>query len=184
MQRDFYFSKVRLFFLSGLVLLLILVFSAALIVMAGSPEGNIGELIFVGLIDLLLVFCLYLMGKNFSSKEANVTVSDEGLTIRGPGGPGFMPWEEIDGVLPYEVHNNKLLGIVLKDEEKYIESLPKNKQRLARLNIKTGFPAFNIGLSNIKHKKELVDLLIEMKIPFYVPSTGKEPLDHENTSAH
>lgn len=183
MKRDFYFSRVRLFLLSGLLVLLIVGFSAALLVMAGSPDGNTGELIFVGLVDLLLLFCLYFLAKNFSRKEANVTVSDEGLTIRGPGGPGFMPWEEIDGVLPYEVHNNSLLGIILKDEEKYIETLSKNKQRLARLNIKTGFPAFNIGLGNLKHKKELVDLLIEMKIPFYLPSTDKEPLDHENTSA-
>jgi hypothetical protein len=183
MKRDFYFSRVRLFLLSGLVLLLIAGFSAALLVMAGSSEESTGELIFVGFVDVLLIFTLFLLAKNFSRKEANVTVSDEGLTIRGTGGPGFIPWEEIDGVLPYEVHNNSLLGIILKDEEKYLESLPKNKQRVAKINIKTGFPAFNIGLGNLKHKKELVELLIEMKIPFYLPSTEKEPLDHDHTSA-
>jgi hypothetical protein len=108
-------------------------------------------------------------------------VSDEGLTVRGSGGPGFIPWEEIDGMFPYEIHNNAFLGIILKNEEKYMESLPKNKQRLAKINIKTGFPAFNIGISNLKHKKELVELLDEMKIPFYVESRKQEPSDHANT---
>lgn len=181
MQRDFYLSKVRLFVLSALLVVLIIGFAAAVIFMVSNSEGNSIEIVFVGAVLLLLVCCLYFLVKNFSQKEANVTVSEEGLTVRGSGGPGFIPWEEIDGMLPYEVHNNAFLGIILKHEEKYMESLPKNKQRLAKINIKTGFPAFNIGLSNLKHKKELVELLDEMKIPFYVESKRQEPSNHVNT---
>jgi hypothetical protein len=176
-QRDFYLSKVRLFVLSALLVVLIIGFTAAVIVMASNPEGNSFEILFFGAVILLLVFCLYFLVKNFSQKEANVTVSDLGLTVRGSGGPGFIPWEEIDGMFPYQVHNNAFLGIILKDEEKYMESLPKNNQRLAKINIKTGFPAFNIGLSNLKHKKELVELLTEIQIPFYVESRRQEPAD-------
>lgn len=181
MQRDFYLSKVRLFVLSALLVLLIIGFTAAVMIMASNPEGSSLEILFFGAVILLLVFCLYFLVKNFSQKEANVTVSDEGLTVRGSGGPGFIPWEEIDGMFPYEIHKNAFLGIILKNEEKYMESLPKNKQRLAKINMKTGFPAFNIGLSNLKHKKELVELLTEMNIPFYVESRRQEPSEHVNS---
>lgn len=116
------------------------------------------------------------LGKTFFQKEANVTISDKGLTLRGTAGPGFIPWEDIEGILPYEVHNNATLGIIVKDEERYIEAMPRGGQRLARLNLKTGFPAFNIGLSNIKKKKELLDLLFEMNIPFFVETDEEEPV--------
>lgn len=177
MKRDFYFSKVRIFVLTALLAVLIIGFTGAVIYMLSDLEENGVAIVFFSAVDLLLVWSLFILGKNFMQKEANVTVSDAGLTLRGTAGPGFLPWEDIEGILPYKAHNNELLGILLKNEAEYIESLPKSKRRMAKINLKTGFPAFNIGLSNLKDKKELVDLLIEMKVPFYVQTNRKEPLE-------
>ncbi|MGA9225974.1 MAG: PH domain-containing protein [Mesobacillus sp.] len=180
MKRDFYLSKVRIFGLTALLSLLIIGFIVAGIYMLADPGENVAVIVFFGAVILLLIWSLFLLGKNFMEKEANVTVSEDGLTVRGTAGPGFIPWEDIEGMLPYEVHNNELLGILLKNEADYIESLPKNKRRLAKINLKTGFPAFNIGLSNLKDKKELVNLLAEMKIPFYIPTNNKETPEQSN----
>ncbi|MEH7883537.1 PH domain-containing protein [Bacillus sp. JJ1609] len=180
MKRDFYFSKARGFGLTALLVLLIIGFIVAEIYMLSDPGEHGAVIVFFSAVILLLIWSLFLLGKNFLQKEANVTVSEDGLTVRGTAGPGFIPWEDIEGMLPYEVHNNELLGIILKNEADYIESLPKNKRRLAKINLKTGFPAFNIGLSNLKEKKELVNLLVEMKIPFYIPTNNKETQQQSN----
>ena len=145
--------------------------------MLAEPEGNGMGMILFGALIFILGWSLLFLGKTFFQKEANVTISEKGLTLRGKAGPGFIPWEDIEGILPYEVHNNATLGIILKDEAKYINLMPKGGQRLARLNVRTGFPAFNIGLSNIKKKQELLDLLLEMNIPFFVETDSKEQID-------
>jgi len=181
MKRDFYFSKTRVFGLTAILVLLIIGFIVAEIYMLADPGEYGAVIVFFSAVILLLIWSLFLLGKNFMQKEANVTVSEDGLTVRGTAGPGFIPWEDIEGMLPYEVHNNELLGIILKNEADYIEALPKNKRRLAKINLKTGFPAFNIGLSNLKDKKELVNLLVKMKIPFYIPTNNKETLEQSNT---
>lgn len=177
MERDFHFSKVRLAFLFAVIGLVTIGFIIGFLSMLSEPEGNGMGMILFGALIIILGWSLLFLGKTFFEKEANVTISDKGLTLRGKAGPGFIPWEDIGGILPYEVHNNATLGIILNDEAKYIDSMPKGGQRLARLNVRTGFPAFNIGLSNIKKKQELLDLLLEMNIPFFIESTGEEQLD-------
>jgi len=173
MQRDFHFSKIRIFLLLAFMAALAVIFTFVFINLLSSPEKDTAGLLISGGLDLLFIWCVYFLGKVFFQKEANVTISDDGLTLRGTAGPGFIPWEDIEGVLPYEVHNNATLGIILQDEEKYIEAMPKKGRRLARLNQRTGFPAFNIGLSNIKEKSELIDLLMEMNVGFFL-ETGEE----------
>jgi hypothetical protein len=145
--------------------------------MLSQPKGNVMGVILFGALICILGWSLIFLGKTFFQKEANVTISEKGLTLRGKAGPGFIPWEDIEGILPYEVHNNATLGIILKDEAKYINLMPKGGQRLARLNVRTGFPAFNIGLSNIKKKQELLDMLLEMNIPFFVETDSKDQID-------
>jgi hypothetical protein len=179
MERDFHFSKIRIAFLFAVIGLVTIGFIIGFISMLSEPEGNALGMILFGALIILLGWCLVFLGKTFFEKEANVTISDKGLTLRGKAGPGFIPWEEIEGILPYEVHNNATLGIILNDEAKYIDSMPKGGQRLARLNVRTGFPAFNIGLSNIKKKQELLDLLLEMNIPFFIESNEEKQIDQE-----
>jgi hypothetical protein len=177
MERDFHFSKVRIALLFAIIGLLTIGFFAGFISVLSEPEGNGMAIILFGALVLILGWSLLFLAKTFFQKEANVTISDKGLTLRGKAAPGFIPWEDIEGILPYEVHNNATLGLILKDETKYINGMSKGGQRLARLNVKTGFPAFNIGLSNIKKKQELLDLLLEMNIPFFIESDGKEQID-------
>ncbi len=174
MEKDFYFSKQRIAFLFIFISLVTIGFFWGFLSMLSEPEGNGVGLILFGAIILILGWSLFFLGQTFFQKEANVTVSDRGLTLRGKAGPGFIPWMDIEGILPYEVHNNATLGIILKDEERYLNAMPKGGQRLARLNVKTGFPAFNIGLSNIKAKQELIDLLLELNIPFFIEAEDQE----------
>lgn len=179
MEKDFYFSKLRIAVLFFFISLVTIGFSWGFLSMMSEPEGNGGGLVLFGAIILILGWSLVFLGKTFFQKEANVTISDRGLTLRGKAGPGFIPWEDIEGILPYEVHNNATLGIILKDEEYYLNAMPKGGQRLARLNVKTGFPAFNIGLSNIKDKQGLIDFLLEMKVAFFIEADENELVDQE-----
>jgi hypothetical protein len=182
MEKDFHFSKLRIAVLFSIISLMTFGFTWGFLSMLSQPEGNGGALILFGAIILLLGWVLVFLGKTFFQNEANVTISDRGLTLRGKAGPGFIPWEDIEGILPYEAHGNATLGIILKDEERYLNAMPKGGHRLAKLNVKTGFPAFNIGLSNIKDKQGLLDLLLEMNIPFFIEADGTEPIDQERES--
>ncbi|MGD6844588.1 STM3941 family protein [Bacillus infantis] len=67
-------------------------------------------------------------------KSPLVSFSTEGLEVNGPGGPGQIAWEDFEGIFPYEVHGNAFLGVIVKDEEKYIERLPARKKRLVKIN--------------------------------------------------
>ncbi|RSD25071.1 PH domain-containing protein [Mesobacillus subterraneus] len=177
MERDFHFSKVRIALLFTVMLVLTLGSTLGFLAMLAEPEENGTGLVLFGVLILIFVWVLFFLGKTFFQKEANVTVSDKGLTVRGTAGPGFIPWEDIEGLLSYEVQNNATLGIILKDEEKYINAMSKGGQRLVGMNVKMGYPAFNIGMSNIKKKTELIDLLLEMNVPFFIEADEKEQID-------
>jgi hypothetical protein len=103
--------------------LLTIGFLAGFISVLSEPEGNGMAIILFGALVLILGWSLLFLGKTFFQKEANVTISDKGLTLRGKAAPGFIPWEDIEGILPYEVHNNATLGLILKDEAKYINGM-------------------------------------------------------------
>ncbi|WP_079507009.1 STM3941 family protein [Mesobacillus jeotgali] len=179
MEKDFHFSKMRIAVLFSLVCMTTIGFTWGFLDMLSEP-GNGGVLILFGAIILFFGWVLVFLGRTFFQNEANVTISDQGLILRGKAGPGFIPWEDIEGILPYEAHGNATLGVILKDEERYLNSMPKGGQRLARLNVKTGFPAFNIGLSNIKDKQGLLDLLLEMNVPFFIEGNGTEHSEQES----
>lgn len=83
---------------------------------------------------VLLFGCALPFARMIFDKSPLVSFSTEGLEVNGPGGPGQIAWEDFEGIFPYEVHGNAFLGVIVKDEEKYIERLPARKKRLVKIN--------------------------------------------------
>lgn len=66
-------------------------------------------------------------------------------------------WEDIEAFYPYQIRTQKVtqnfIGIILKNEQDYIDTLPKSVQKWAKFNIRTGYPAFSISLALIKKEQ-------------------------------
>ncbi|MDZ5474412.1 STM3941 family protein [Bacillus sp. 31A1R] len=169
MEKHFYLSKIKMVGVFILMILLTLAVAVMMVSMVVSEEGiPIVTFLFLGLIFLLFAWCTYFIGKKLFSDEPNVTVSPKGITLYGTQNPGFIEWDDIDGFFPYLYQRNRLLGVILKDEEKYIDNLSSTGKRLARMNQKMGFPSFNISMNLLKEEKAFLEALAENEAPFFI----------------
>lgn len=173
MEKHFYPSKRKLFGAFILFLLFTAVSLLIIISLFNSDEGMFPKVLF-SLIFLLFAFLLVFSGKKLFSNEPIISLFDHGLTLHGSINPGYIPYEDIDGVLPYEYQKTQLMGIIIKDEEKYIGKLSRKGKSLAQINQKTGFPPFNISLSYLKDPDTFIEFLVELEIPFFLPDDEKE----------
>lgn len=178
MEKRFYAAKGK-FFLFMLIVLAAGVFFAWLAadMVLNGENRELFMLIIYSLFAVLLFGCALLFARMIFDKAPLVTFSTEGLEVNGPGGPGLIVWEDFEGIFPYEVHGSAFLGVIVKDEEKYIERLPARKKRLVKINQGTGFPPFNISMNSLKHRKEFIEELEKREIPVLVV---EEELKKEN----
>jgi hypothetical protein len=73
-------------------------------------------------------------------------------------------WDDIETFIPYRMHSNSFIGIELKDEGKYAKLMPNKVKKLSRMNVRMGYPQYNIVLSHLKEKHLLIEEL-EKRIP-------------------
>jgi hypothetical protein len=178
MEKRFYAAKGKIF-LTMLIVLAAGVFFAWLAADMVLNEENreLFMLIIFSMFAVLLFGCALLFARMIFDNSPLVSFSTEGLEVNGPGSPGLIVWEDFEGIFPYEVHGNAFLGVIVKDEEKYIERLPARKKRLVKINQGTGFPPFNISMNSLKHRKEFIEELEKRELPFLV---DEEELKKEN----
>lgn len=169
-EKYFYDSKGRMIILSLMTIALSLSFGfiAISMLMGGIPMDLI---LFVFLMGITLILCptsFYLM-KKVKSNEPSVIVSEKGITINGYIPKiGFIPWGDVEGCLPYKLKGELLLGIVLYDEEKYLDKFTGMNRKILEANKGMGFPAINIAIESLKDGKGLLDSLEENKVPLLV----------------
>lgn len=80
------------------------------------------------------------------------------LTIKGDGiiesssasSIGFISYDEIEEFRIVNIYGQKVIGILPKNNQEFVEKLPKTKQRAANMNIKMSFPPASIRVDTAK----------------------------------
>ncbi|UOE96209.1 STM3941 family protein [Alkalihalobacillus sp. LMS39] len=120
------------------------------------------SLLFIALGVVLLSFMIYAIRK-VKENSPDVIISKRGIYL--DMFTVWIRWEDIEGILPYQLQGQTFFGVIVKEEEKYISPLKASKRNLIRINQKMGFPGFNISLTYIKHKEHLFEALDAYNVP-------------------
>lgn len=106
------------------------------------------------------LFILLMYVRKIGSGHPHVIVTAEFLQLYVlPTEKINIRWEDIEAYIPYRMHSNSFIGLVLKEEERYAKLMPKRMKKLSRMNVKMGYPQYNIVLSHLKQKKLLMEEL-------------------------
>ncbi|WP_158661033.1 STM3941 family protein [Bacillus kwashiorkori] len=175
-EKFFYFARGRMFFLSFLTLGLAVLFGGISINIAFNTleQDMIAFIVFVLTAIILLPVGIFIMKKALK-KEPAVIINSQGITIMAfyPA-VGYIPWEEIDGIIPYEVKGQPMIGFILHDEDKYLNKFSGVKKKLFLANRRMGFPAFNVPINNLKDKTGFLEALEENNVGVYIRDDGSE----------
>ncbi len=168
MEQHFYLAKGKMFGIFVLMVLLLLL-STALIgsMLFIDEELAIGTFTILVLIFLLFAWCTIFIGKKLVNSEPAVTVSPHGLTIY-MSEPIDIKWSDIEGFVPYVYQRNRFLGVVLTNENEYIDNLQPTGRRLAKLNQKLNFPAFNVSMNLLKEEEAFLEALGKNNAIFFM----------------
>lgn len=170
-EKLFYDSKGRMVGLSILTITLSIAFGfAAISMLTGGMEMEpLMFILLIGITLILLPTSFFLM-KKVKNNEPSVIVNEKGITINGYIPKiGFIPWEDIEGCLPYSLQGQLLLGFVLYDEEKYLNKFTGMNRKILEANKGMGFPAVNIAIKNLKDREGFLNSLEENKVAFFIP---------------
>lgn len=75
--------------------------------------------------------------KKFFDNKPGLIFSSAGITDNNSGvAAGLIPWSEISGFNIYEIHKQKMLVVLLKNPDKYLEIGSAIKRTLNRANYK------------------------------------------------
>jgi hypothetical protein len=106
---------------------------------------------------LCLVYAIY----RLVVRKPAVVVNKDGIFDNASAaGAGFIRWEEIANIFPYDYMGHRMLGINLVDEAAILARQPALKRALARMNGKIVAP-FNIPQSTLPISVD--ELLVEIK---------------------
>ncbi|WRP04580.1 STM3941 family protein [Rossellomorea aquimaris] len=130
--------------------------------------------IIVALGGLFFLFCLIQIFKKLSYNVPHVSLTQEYLILYVlPEHPVHISWEDIESYIPYEIYRNAFIGLILSNEEKYREKMPDKLKRMSKVNVKMGYPQYNIVKGSLKEPQQLLDEL-NLRIPdTKVVSKGK-----------
>lgn len=154
----FYYSKGKLVALTFISFLIGAICAAVSYIAFLNGDSLIGAIALLGALLLLFVGALYI--KKVVNPNPYVIMTDQDLTLYVTNHePVHISWEDIVGVLPYEIHRNKFLGLELANEEKYEDQMPEKVKRMSKLNTKMGYPMYNIILNQLKDPNGLIEAL-------------------------
>ncbi|GAA0327422.1 hypothetical protein GCM10008967_17410 [Bacillus carboniphilus] len=154
----FYESKGKLVFLA----LMSIVFIGLLLYFSfltfAEQDYLVGVLLLLG--AAFFGLCLAMIGKKLFSKNPYLILNKQYLTIFVlPNSPVQIRWEDINDYIFYEIQRNKFIGLSLDNEEGYSKLMPEKMKRLSRINVKMGYPQYNIVFGNLKEKQRLLEEL-------------------------
>ncbi|MBM7648675.1 hypothetical protein JOC78_001621 [Bacillus ectoiniformans] len=155
---DFYESKTKLGLLAILSLAFVLlpIYIAYEMFQENSPLIGFLTVLFA----IFMGWVTYLLIKKTMNTNPYVTVTDSALILYVlPDHPVHVDWHDIQDYIFYEIHNNKFIGLVLSDEEKYSQLMPKKLKKLSQMNVKMGYPMYNITWGHLKEKDRLLEEL-------------------------
>jgi hypothetical protein len=143
-------NQVQSYYPKRAKLLLLLVgcvlFTASMVWTLLDPTGvppKIQLISWVGVPALGFV-SLYLLVR-LISRAPSLQLDAEGLRDNASiFSAGFIPWEDIEAVTVYSVGGGRMVGIVLKDNDKFLARLGPVRRALSSVNIKKGYPLIAI----------------------------------------
>ncbi|SMO80356.1 STM3941 family protein [Melghirimyces algeriensis] len=169
-RKLFYESKAKLIGLASFGIFLSLVFgTVAICMMMGIIKMN-GIMFFLSMIITMIMIpvSVKLISK-VKRNEPTVIVSAEGIEMNGyVPKVGFIPWEDIDGCIPYSLKGQNLIGFILYDEEKYLNKFTGMNRKILEANRSLGYPAINVSLNTLKEKESFIKALEEQNVGFYL----------------
>jgi len=150
-------SRVKLVFL----LLGGLVFAAAGAWMLSLEEAEIVELrrlsnptLFRGIAAVALAggaLCVYFAIRKMFDSRPGLVLSAEGILDNSSGvAAGLIPWADITGFTVYEVHRTKMLIVMVRDNEKYLQRGNPVQRALHRANTRMVGSPIAISSSTLK----------------------------------
>lgn len=161
-EKVFYRSKKGLILFTILLLALDTVFLIKLIglLMGAETFAMVNLFAYLAGLVILSVFSLVLL-KKAVSKEPDVIVSDKGITIHGVG---LVPWTEVEGCLEFTRKGQRLIGLLLHNEERYLATLPPVKRNMLESHREKGDPAIKVPINSLKDKKGFLEALNELNV--------------------
>ncbi|MFI8687106.1 MULTISPECIES: STM3941 family protein [Rossellomorea] len=156
---DFYESKKRLSLIAvGCVLFVLLCLYLSFVFFFVDVQYLIGTVVALG--GLFFLVCLIQIFKKLSHDVPHVSMTGDYLIIYViQEHPVQIRWEDIESYLPYEIYRNAFIGLILKDEDKYRDKMPDKLKRMSRMNVKMGYPQYNIVISNLKKPQQMLEEL-------------------------
>lgn len=95
------------------------------------------------------IISIYLLFRLIQWKPS-VQLSSEGIHEHASiFSAGFIPWTDIEAVTVYSVTGKQLVGIVLKDNEKFLARLNPVRKALGRAGLSKGYPLIAIPETTI-----------------------------------
>lgn len=137
--------------LRWMVLSFIFVFVSLVLWILGMREKRTllwvtGFIAFVSFTIRLII----LMGKALQKKPL-ITITFDGIIDSSDGSSvGYIPFLDIESFCIVKLPEGKVIGVLPKDEQGFVEKLSPNKQRIARTNLSMKYPPFSLRVDNAK----------------------------------
>ncbi|GEL78442.1 STM3941 family protein [Tenuibacillus multivorans] len=152
-EMHFYESRVRnvLLFVGSLIFLLL----GVLVSGVGFNEGDYVFGVLGIFISVIFILCLFLVARKFGNTNSYpyLTLTEEYLIINVTAMDQFqIKWDDIEAFDVYKMNNNKFIGIILNDEDKYSKLMSNKMRKLYQMNTKMNLPLFNIVWGQIKRQ--------------------------------
>lgn len=170
-------QKLRGHILFSIFLLALdIIFGIKAIQMLIGLEKFVGLNFFIYVLGIFLSsVILFFFYKKMVTKEPAVILSDKGIQINGYAAKiGLIPWVEIKGCVEYSMKGQQLLGLLLYNEDQFLNTIPTVKKNILIAHKTSGHPIINIPINNLKDKKGFLTALAHMNVTFYSTSNMEE----------
>ncbi|HLR69186.1 phage holin family protein [Virgibacillus alimentarius] len=150
-EMHFYESKIRLIFL--LILGVVFILFGVLVGIFAFNEGDLGMGALGAVLALFFAFCIVMGLKRLGNPGPYLTLTEEDLIINASSNnPIYIKWVDIEAFSIYKKNNNKFIGVILYDEEKYRDLMSDKMRKLYHINTVMHLPLYNITWGQIKRR--------------------------------
>ena len=83
-----------------------------------------------------------------SANEPVLIFSAEGIEDR-QGGFGLIEWADMEGFEVHNVHGTKMLGVLVRDREQFLQRVSRAKRAAVAANEQLKFPMITLGFTGL-----------------------------------
>lgn len=116
---------------------------------------------FLATIILSISFIVFL-GRAIQRKPLLTITFDGIIDSSSSNSVGYIAFQDIEGFCVVNIYGKKVIGVIPKDEEAFIDKLSPIRQGVARSNVKLKYPPFSIWVDRAKDMS-LEDILTLLK---------------------